>query len=139
MKNNYKHFLIFFGLSLALFFVTSAFNAFRSVYLSLWLDSIAFGVFTWLSLKKGKDKSIQIPLVVIAILLGSVIVEIPVRVIYYESTHYSLLIPIVKVVSVILSTICFHKRNLAIIIISIAVLALLNTVGQMEWIAFCNK
>ena len=71
MKNNYKYFLIFFGLSLALFFITTAFNAFRSVYLSLWIDSIAFALFTWLGLNKCKDKGINIFLVIIAILLGS--------------------------------------------------------------------
>jgi len=139
MKNNYKHFLIFFGLSIALFFATAAFNAFRSVYLSLWIDSITFALFTWLSLNKCKDKRIPISLVIIAILLGSIIVEIPVRIILYESTYHSLLIPIAKVVSIILTAICFKKRNLAIIIISIVLLALLNTVGQMEWIAFCDK
>ena len=139
MKNQYKHFLIFFGLSLALFFVTTAFNTFRSIYLSSWIDSIAFALFTWLSLKKCKERGTQMPLVLIAILLGSIILEIPERIIHYESTYHSLLIPLVKIVSIILAAICFHKRNLAIIIISIAILALLNTVGQMEWIAFCNK
>ena len=139
MKNNYKYFLIFFGLSLALFFITTAFNAFRSVYLSLWIDSIAFALFTWLGLNKCKDKGINIFLVIIAILLGSIIVEIPVRIIHYESTYHSLLIPIAKVVSIILTAICFKKRNLAIIIISIAILTLLNTLGQMEWVAFCDK
>lgn len=139
MKNNYKLFLIFFGLSLALFFITTAFNAFRSVYLSLWIDSIAFALFTWFSLNKCKHKGIQMPLAVIAILIGSIILEIPVRILYYESTYHSLLIPITKVVSIILTAICFKKRNLAIIISSIVLLALLNTVGQMEWIAFCDK
>lgn len=139
MKNNYKYFLIFFGLSLAMFFITTAFNAFRSIYLSSWIDSIAFSLFTWISLNKSKNKDIQMPLVITAIVIGSIICEIPVRVIYYESTHYSLLIPIVKATSVIFTAICFHKRNLAIIIISIAILALINTIGQMEWIAFCNK
>lgn len=78
-------------------------------------------------------------LAVIAILIGSIILEIPVRILYYESTYHSLLIPITKVASIILTAICFKKRKLAIIIISIVLLALLNTVGQMEWIAFCDK
>ena len=139
MKKNYKHFLIFFGFSLVLFFVATAFNAFRSIYLSSWIDSIAFALLTWLSLNKCKDKGIQMSPVLIAILLGSIILEIPERIIHYESTCHSLLIPIIKIISIVLTAVCFHKRNLAIIIISIAVIALLNTVGQMEWIAFCDK
>ena len=61
MKNQYKHFLIFFGLSLALFFVTTAFNTFRSIYLSSWIDSIAFALFTWLSLKSARKEVLKCP------------------------------------------------------------------------------
>ncbi len=139
MKSNNKYILIFFGLSIALFFVTTAFNALRSIYLSSWIDSIAFALFTWLSLNKCKNKNIQTSLVVTAIIIGSIIFEIPVRILHYESTCHSLLIPIVKAISIILTAICFHYRKLAIIIASIAVLVLLNTIGQMEWIAFCDK
>ena len=128
-----KCLLIPFMGALLVFLLTCWNAAFSSVSAS-WAESVSFFLFTYCMLEKyAKKDTYGIP-VVLMIMLGRIILEVPIRIDNYSGSVGSLFITIVVLIAIVLSMSYWHKKKLSILILSIVILMLLNTFGYDWWI-----
>ena len=107
-------------------------NYFQNLYLSAWVHSLAFISLTWLWLsKKGKEAGMTS--IVGAIILGRIILEIPVRSLDFTGTMSTLMLPVSSMLSILLISLCFYKRNIGVYTLSIILIILANTILQTIW------
>lgn len=83
--------------------------------------------------------NISVNALVVAVMLGSVILEIPVRILDFDGTGASLLSPFIVAISIILAAVCEHERRLSVYILTATTLLLLNTVVQDVWVSFVQE
>ena len=115
-------------------FLLSCWTAAYSLYAAGWAESILFFVLTYLLLSKyAEPDSYGVPIVV-AILLGRIVFELPVRIMEFRQTLFSLFIPLVVVVSIILASVYYREKRPVVLILSAVIIILLNTVVHEDWI-----
>ena len=130
---NKKNILISFLVSL-LTFLLCCWTASYSLYAAGWAESICYFIVTYLLLNKyAKSNTYGIPYL-IAILLGRIILEFPLRISEFRATLFSLFIPIVVCVSIMLAALYFREKRPAVIILSCIIIILLNTIAHEDWI-----
>lgn len=127
-----KLLLITFATSVFLYLCVFWVNYFQNLYLSAWVHSLAFISLTWLWLsKKGKEAGMTS--IVGAIILGRIILEIPVRSLDFTGTMSTLMLPVSSMLSILLISLCFYKRNIGVYTLSIILIILANTILQTIW------
>lgn len=127
-----KLLLITFATSVFLYLCVFWVNYFQNLYLSAWVHSLAFISLTWLWLsKKGKEAGMTS--IVGAIILGRIILEIPVRSLDFTGTMNTLMLPVSSMLSILLISLCFYKRNIGVYTLSIILIILANTILQTIW------
>lgn len=132
MMKKKKLLLITFATSVFLYLCVFWVNYFQNLYLSAWVHSLAFISLTWLWLsKKGKEAGMTS--IVGAIILGRIILEIPVRSLDFTSTMSTLMLPVSSMLSILLISLCFYKRNIGVYTLSIILIILANTILQTIW------
>ncbi len=72
--------------------------------------------------------------VVLMIMLGRIILEIPIRIDYFSGTIGSLFVTIVVLIAIVLSMSYWYKKKLYILILSLVIMMLLNTFGHDLWL-----
>lgn len=132
MMKKKKLLLITFATSVFLYLCVFWVNYFQNLYLSAWVHSLAFISLTrlWLS-KKGKEAGMTS--IVGAIILGRIILEIPVRSLDFTGTMSTLMLPVSSMLSILLISLCFYKRNIGVYTLSIILIILANTILQTIW------
>ena len=83
--------------------------------------------------------NISINALVVAVMLGSVILEIPARIFDFPGTGASLLSLFIVAISIVLAAVCEHERRLSVYILTATTLLLLNTVAQDVWVNFVQE
>lgn len=132
MMKKKKLLLITFATSVFLYLCIFWVNYFQNLYLSAWVHSLAFISLTWLWLsKKGKEAGMTS--IVGAIILGRIILEIPVRSLDFTGTMSTLMLPVSSMLSILLISLCFYKRNIGVYTLSIILIILANTILQTIW------
>jgi hypothetical protein len=132
MMKKKKLLLITFATSVFLYLCVFWVNYFQNLYLSAWVHSLAFISLTWLWLsKKGKEAGMTS--IVGAIILGRIILEIPVRSLDFTGTMSTLMLPVSSMLSILLISLCFYKRNIGVYTLSIILIILANTILQTIW------
>lgn len=132
MMKKKKLLLITFATSVFLYLCVFWVNYFQNLYLSAWVHSLAFISLTWLWLsKKGKEAGMTN--IVGAIILGRIILEIPVRSLDFTGTMNTLMLPVSSMLSILLISLCFYKRNIGVYTLSIILIILANTILQTIW------
>ena len=132
MMKKKKLLLITFATSVFLYLCVFWVNYFQNLYLSAWVHSLAFISLTWLWLsKKGKEAGMTS--IVGAIILGRIILEIPVRSLDFTGTMSTLMLPVSSMLSILLISLCFYKRNIGVYTLSIILIILANTILQTLW------
>lgn len=132
MMKKKKLLLITFATSVFLYLCVFWVNYFQNLYLSAWVHSLAFISLTWLWLsKKGKEAGMTS--IVGAIILGRIILEIPVRSLDFTGTMSTLMLPVSSMLSILLISPCFYKRNIGVYTLSIILIILANTILQTIW------
>ena len=127
-----KLLLITFATSVFLYLCVFWVSYFLNLYLSAWVHSLAFISLTWLWLsKKGKEAGMTS--IVGAIILGRIILEIPVRSLDFTGTMSTLMLPVSSMLSILLISLCFYKRNIGVYTLSIILIILANTILQTIW------
>ena len=116
-------------------FLMYGLNAFQSVYLPSMVCSALFFWLTWAWLKHARP----VWLIVVAIILGRIILELPLRILDFQATSASLLEPVCSIAAVLLAVVCFRRRKLRTSVVSFVVLLLLNTIGHYLWIAATDE
>ena len=127
-----KLLLITFATSVFLYLCVFWVNYFQNLYLSAWVHSLAFISLTWLWLSKKGNEAGKTSIVG-AIILGRIILEIPVRSLDFTGTMSTLMLPVSSMLSILLISLCFYKRNIGVYTLSIILIILANTILQTIW------
>lgn len=122
----------FFG-SLLVFLLTCWTAAFRGPSAE-WAESVSFFLFTYCMLERYAKKDTDGIPVVLMIMLGRIILEIPIRIDYFSGTIGSLFVTIVVLIAIVLSMSYWYKKKLYILILSLVIMMLLNTFGHDLWL-----
>ena len=125
--------LIAFLLSMLTFLLTF-WTAGYSLYAAAWAESICFFVLTFLLLQQyARPDSFGWPIVV-AIILGRILLELPIRITEFRETLFSMFIVMVVIASIILASLYYRERRPAILVLSTIILVLLNTIVHESWL-----
>ena len=72
-------------------------------------------------------------IVILTIILGRIILEIPVRFMDFRGSLASLGITVVVLTSILLALLCFREKRISVFILSTIIIVLLNTFGLYTW------
>lgn len=126
-------FLSIIGVASLVFFSISWFSGF-SFYAGASVQSICFFGLTWFCADKLKDQPISPFAIALAIIIGRVIWELPIRIIDFYESIISLMLPVFSIVSIVLGLICYREKRAATYFLSGVVLILLNTYVHQAWL-----
>lgn len=105
-----------------------------SFYAAALTEAVSFYVLTYFILENYAERqSFGLPYI-IAIVLGRIILELPIRITEFPETLFSLFIPIVVFSSIFLAALYFKEKRISVLVLSVIILILLSTIGQMEWL-----
>ena len=65
--------------------------------------------------------------------MGRIILEVPLRVFEFRETLFSLFVPIVSIVSILLAAVYHKEKRTSVLILAVVILVLLNTVAHDAW------
>lgn len=133
-----KKILITFLMSMLVFILTSWTLAY-SHYAASMAESCCFFLLTFHLLESyAKPNTYGIPYV-LAIIVGRIILEMPLRVMEFKDTLPSLFIPMTVIVSILLAALYYKEKRLSVLILSVSILIILTTMCQYEWFEFFNN
>ena len=130
---NKKYFLISFLVSM-LAFLLCCWTAAYSLYAAGWAESVCYFVVTFLLLNKFANPNTYGAPYLLAIILGRFVLELPVRLTEFGTTLFSLFIPLIVLATIILASLYFKEKRPAVLILSVIIIILLNTLAHEDWI-----
>jgi len=104
-----------------------------TIYAAGWAESVAFFVTTYILLSKYAEPRTFAWKTVLAIVLGRIVLELPLRVTEFWSTLFSMFVPMVVVASILLAALYYRDKKSTTLILSVIILILLNTAGHHAW------
>jgi len=104
-----------------------------SIFAEGWTQSVCYFVLTYILLDKYSEERKQYIPIVLAIIAGRFLIEIPIRIIDFYDSLFSFFVPIIAISSIILSAICYKEKRIAIYIMAVIIVVLLNTVVHYSW------
>lgn len=120
-----------------LLFLLTCWTAAYSIYAAGWAESLCFFVFTLLVLNRyAESDTYGIPFV-LAVLAGRIVLELPLRIIEFRETMFSLFVPCIVIISILLASVYFKEKRTAVLILAVIILVLLNTVAHDAWYHCC--
>ena len=135
-----KSYLLVLLVSVLLYLCLTPVKLFGSVWVCSWSSSWSYALLSWLVCDKVNPKGTGENVVLAMLLtLGYFIVDIPVRIIDFEGTFVSLILLPVVAVSICLSLLCHSCKSLKILVLSYAILMIINTFVMNEWLQYCSE
>lgn len=108
-----------------------------SAYICAWVETICYAILTLLLLKRYSQKDLKKTCIITsAIIIGHIILQLPVRIYDFYGCLWSLLTMINTIISIILTTLCYHKRKIYLYVLSVVTMIILNTVAHDAWIDY---
>ena len=123
-------------LSSVLVYLLTCWNICFSTYSALWAESVSFFVLTYYMLDNFAEKGSWGLNIILMIILGRIILEIPIRIDNFSGTIASLYITFVVLITILLSAVFWRERKPSVLVLSIGILMLLNTLGYDGWIKY---
>lgn len=129
-----KKLLLLFFCSILLFLIT-CWSAALSGYAAGFTESICYFALTYYALLKFSEMGMndKNTIVILTIILGRIILEIPVRFMDFRGSLASLGITVVVLTSILLALLCFREKRISVFILSTIIIVLLNTFGLYTW------
>lgn len=119
-----KFLLIVLFISMLLMIVQSSMNAIN-ILLTLTIEPIVYFIFTYMVLQRGEKKGYNTFLCTIAVFLGRIAIELPIRIKDFEPTMQSILPPICCIISIFVAYLYYRYKHKAIPIVIL---------GSLIWI-----
>lgn len=127
-----KQILIPFFVSMLVFCLTF-WTAEYTIYAAGWAESVAFFVTTYILLCKYAEPGTFAWKTVLAIILGRILLELPLRITEFWSTLFSMFVPMVVIVSILLAALYYKDKRPLTLVLSVIILVLLNTITHHAW------
>lgn len=131
-----KRFWLVVAYSMALFLMLCWTQALQDST-GLWIYSIGYFAFTWLCLDKYHSSNESVVAIIMAIVLGRIVLEVPVRLIDYVGTLWSLSYTTMSIIAVILGYVCHKYRNMWAFVMSIVIAMLFIIFVAPAWKEYC--
>jgi hypothetical protein len=117
-----------------LLFLLTCWSATYTIYAAGWVETISFFALTYFLLEKyNKPGTFGTPYV-IAIILGRIVLELPVRISDFSGSFFSMFVPIIVVASILLGALCNKEKQTTVYILSLIIIILLNTAVHEKWL-----
>lgn len=127
-----KTYLKIFLTSMLVFSLT-CWTATYTIYAAGWTEAVAYFVLTYISLEKyGKPGTFGASIIT-TIILGRIILELPVRIFDFQDSIFSMFVPIIAIVSIMLGATYYREKRNTVLVLSVIILILLNTLGHHFW------
>lgn len=105
-----------------------------------WAESVAFWGLTYICLNKFRENNseIRVASVFWGIMIGRLIFEFPIHIVYFSETFASLLPLVSSIVGIICGLWCYKRRNTCVIVVSFIIILLLNSMAGV-WGDYANE
>ena len=120
-------------LSSVLVFLLTCWTAKFSVITVGWAESVSFFAFTFLFLKENAKNDKEFFSIILAILIGRICLEVPIRILDFHGTLYSLYILLLCVLSIVLAAVCVRNNKTIVFVLSTIIGVLMNSIGHEIW------
>lgn len=130
---NRRHLYPFFSSLLLL--IVSCWPAAWAVYAEGWTQTMCYSAMTIYFLMKYAPTPKSSITIILAIILGRLVLEIP-RIFEFHNTLFSLFVPIISILSIILTAICFYERRWSVVALSLAIITIVNVIAHHEWLEY---
>ncbi|MDM8234283.1 TlpA disulfide reductase family protein [Phocaeicola barnesiae] len=125
-----------FLISLIFYFICSPLRSI-SIYYSAIIESIIYSFATYLLLKKY-SKEYHIISIIVYIILGRIIIELPIRLMNIEETLITLMVTISVILSTIFTGIIYYSRNIYVTILLLLSESYCVFIGHKNWLNYIN-
>lgn len=104
-----------------------------SVFLAGWVQSLAFFALTYFLLMKFAEPKSYGTSYAVAVVLGRLLLEIPIRIYEFPETLYSVVVTITVLFAVVLAAVNFSEKRVSVFVLSAVFIALMNTIVHSEF------
>ena len=132
-----KNDIIIFLLSLTLCFICTPLRA-LSLYNAAIIESIVYSFITFLLLRKYVDAKYRIIRIILCIILGRIIIELPIRIVDFDKTLSTLMVTIIVILSTILTGLIYSNKKKYVIILSFISWIICAFIGHKVWFDYIN-
>lgn len=135
-KSGYIHILVeALALSLYLGIVRGYFTLFADSV----VECIVYSLLTWYYLSHHKASGRDLLKIVGLIILGRYMLEIPVRIMDFSITSFSLFCSLIVGIAIIFTTLSYKFKRIWIVVIGLVILLYGNFVFHQEWVEYVRK
>lgn len=125
--------------SLALYLAMCWVHTF-SMGVATWAYAVVYFAFTWFCIDIASAKGgLGAASVVMAVCLGRIALEVPIRILDFSGTIFSLLLLVVSMVSAVLAAICYRKKSKVVFAMTVVIMLFLNTFVSERYHDFCKE
>ena len=132
-----KNDIIIFLLSLTLCLICTPLRA-LSLYNAAIIESIVYSFITFLLLRKYVDAKYSIIRIILCIILGRIIIELPIRIVDFDKTLSTLMVTIIVILSTILTGLIYSNKKKYVIILSFISWIICAFIGHKVWFDYIN-
>ena len=132
-----KNDIIIFLLSLTLCLICTPLRA-LSLYNAAIIESIVYSFITFLLLRKYVDAKYSIIRIILCIILGRIIIELPIRIVDFDKTLPTLMVTIIVILSTILTGLIYSNKKKYVIILSFISWIICAFIGHKVWFDYIN-
>ncbi len=132
-----KNDIIIFLLSLTLCLICTPLRA-LSLYNAAIIESIVYSFVTFLLLRKYVDAKYSIIRIILCIILGRIIIELPIRIVDFDRTLLTLMVTIIVILSTILTGLIYSNKKKYVIILSFISWIICAFIGHKVWFDYIN-
>ena len=124
-------------LSLTLCLICTPLRA-LSLYNAAIIESIVYSFITFLLLRKYVDAKYSIIRIILCIILGRIIIELPIRIVDFDKTLPTLMVTIIVILSTILTGLIYSNKKKYVIILSFISWIICAFIGHKVWFDYIN-
>ena len=124
-----------FLVSAAVFVATSSVRAYHSTVECAWAQVVAYAAITWFLLDWCGNHAKRQLWMVVCIIIGRLFLDVGVR-FFLPTTMDSAFEPVIAIVAVLLTWLCFRTRDTLVTILAIVLITVLNSVVHHAWLDF---
>ncbi len=122
------------GLSVILYLIVMFTRYTKSIYIGTGCYTVAYFAFTLSALHYYRKRyELSVKAIAAAILFGSIILEIPVRILDFDGTLFSLAGTVIVCLAIILAVLSYAEKRVSVYVLSVVVLFFLNIYLQRTW------